>query len=57
MGKNLEDFAMTDDEIKESVRQDGPCPTDYREEDGSIDFDTFEEDFNEWDEESGFSKL
>lgn len=50
---------LTDEEygeFKEAARQDGPCPTEYRDDDGDVDFDAFEEDYKEWDEDTGFSK-
>lgn len=50
-------YPMSEDELFEAVRQTGPSPQDYRDEDGEIDFDEFDDAYDEWDEESGFSKL
>lgn len=38
----------------ESLRQEGPDPTDYREDSGKIDWTSYEKDYDSWADKTGF---
>lgn len=48
---------LSEEEFLDLFRQEGPSPLDYKDDNGDIDWDDYQDDYDDWTRETGFPNI